>query len=88
MQMVSPEKRFKVGGCSASVFDNEIATATGKAVVKTVQLDRVYKDKSGAFQYTKVLQQKDLPKAILALQKAYEYLTCPPDPTPRNDSRN
>ena len=81
-------QRFKVGACSASIFANEIATATGKAVVKTVQLDRVYMDKNGSFQYTKVLQEKHLPKAILALQKAYEYLTCPPDPTSQDRSKN
>lgn len=86
--MVSPEKRFKVGACSASVFANEIDTATGKAVVKTVQLERVYMDKNGTFKYTKVLHPRDLPKAILALQQGFEYLSCPPNPVPQDVPRD
>jgi len=35
----------------------------------------IYKDKTGQWQGTNRLSLNDLPKAILALQKAFEYLT-------------
>lgn len=42
--MAQPEKKFKVGACTASVFANSIETRNGKAVVKSVSLQRAYKD--------------------------------------------
>lgn len=72
--MAQPEKRFKAGSCTASVFANEISTGDGKASVKSVTLQRTYKDKDGKFQNTASLKANDIPKGILALSKAYEYL--------------
>ena len=72
--MAKPEKRFKVGACTASVFGNEIQTEKGKAVVKSVTLQRAYKDKDGNFQHTTSFKTHDIPKAVLALEKAYDYL--------------
>lgn len=72
--MAQPEKRFKVGACTASVFANEIAGKEGKATIKSVSLQRTYKDKKGNFQNTTSFGANDIPKAILALSKAYEYL--------------
>ncbi|MFC1562659.1 hypothetical protein ACFL4Z_01250 [candidate division KSB1 bacterium] len=40
-----------------------------------MSLSRSYKDEKGEWQYTESLKIDDLPKAILALQKAYEHLT-------------
>jgi hypothetical protein len=47
---------------------------------RTVELPKVilevrYKDKGGNWQGTNSLSINDIPKAILALQKSYEYLT-------------
>ena len=72
--MAQPEKRFKIGACTASVFANEIDTDSGKAIVKSVSLQRTYKDKSGEFQYANSYSVNDIPKAVLALNKAYDYL--------------
>ena len=72
--MAEPEKRFRFGACSASVFANQINTAQGPTVVKNVSLQRAYKDKDGTFQHTSSLGVNDIPKAVLALTKAYEYL--------------
>lgn len=72
--MAQPEKRFKVGACTASVFVNEINTQNGKASIKSVNLQRVYKDKEGNFQHATSFGANDIPKAVLALSKAYEYL--------------
>lgn len=74
--MVQPEKRFKVGACTASIFANEVNTAEGTTNLRSVSLQRIYKDKKdGSFKHTSSLKTNDIPKAILALSKAYEYLT-------------
>jgi hypothetical protein len=39
-----------------------------------VVLDRTYKDRSGNYSSTHSLDVNDIPKAIFALMKAYEYL--------------
>jgi len=69
-----PEKIFKAGPCSASVFANEITTMNGKATVKSVSLQRAYLGKEGNFKSTNSFRADDLPKAVLALTRAYEYL--------------
>ena len=71
---MQPEKKFKVGACSASIFANEIQAGNGKAVMKSVSLQRTYKDKNGEFQNTSSFGLNDIPKAMLAFSKAYEYL--------------
>ena len=72
--MAQPEKRFKVGACTAAVFANQVNTADGKAVVKNVVLQRTYRDNNGDFQHTTSFRVNDIPKAVLALNKAYDYL--------------
>ena len=72
--MAQPEKRFKVGACTASVFVNEIVGKDGKVSIKSVSLQRTYKDKNGNFQNTTSFGVNDIPKAILALMKVYDYL--------------
>lgn len=73
--MTQPEKRFKVGACSASVFANQVNSANGPGVMKSVALQRTYKDKEGNFQHTTSFNANDIPKAVLALIKAYDYMT-------------
>jgi len=72
--MGSPEKKFKVGACTASIFVNEANTKDGKVPIKTVVLQRVYKDKSGKFQNVTSFGTNDVPKAVLALEKAYDHM--------------
>lgn len=72
--MAQPEKRFKVGACTASVFVNEVSTGDGKTAIKSVSLQKTYKDKDGKFQHSTSFRANEIPKAMLALSKAYEYL--------------
>ncbi len=72
--MAQPEKRFKVGACTASIFVNEVGTGNGKTAIRNVSLQKTYKDKEGKFQHSTSFRANDIPKAILALSKAYEYL--------------
>ena len=51
-----------------------LALQTGKVAVKSVPLQRIYKDRSGEFQNTSSFGPSDIPKAMLAVSKTYEYL--------------
>ena len=69
-----PEKKFRAGSITATVWQN-ISHKDGKETsYKTVSLDRVYKDKNDEWQNTSVMRINDLPKAALVLTKAYEYI--------------
>ncbi|HLC75272.1 MAG TPA: hypothetical protein VJH88_05475 [Candidatus Nanoarchaeia archaeon] len=75
-----PEKKFRAGAISATVWKNTGQSAKGESVeFKTISLNRVYKDASGAWQHTTSLRLNDLPRASVALQKAYEYLVLEQD---------
>lgn len=72
--MGQPEKRFKVGAVVASVFSNDINTGEGSRLMRSVTLQKTYRDKEGNFRPTNSLNTNDVPKAILALSKAYDFL--------------
>lgn len=64
----------KVGGVSATVFNN-MKTINGSDVnIQTISLQRSYKDAQGEWKHTTNLGVNDIPKAKLALSKAYEYV--------------
>jgi hypothetical protein len=69
-----PEQKFKVGCVSAAIWSNEIETDGGKKEIKSVSFERSYKDKDGNWKSTNSLNTNDLPKAMVVLGKAYEYL--------------
>ena len=73
--MSKPENVFKVGPVRASVFRNTFEKNGQIVPLPKVILEVRYKDKTGQWQGTHSLSLNDLPKAILALQKAFEYLT-------------
>jgi len=72
--MTKPETVFKVGAVRASVFQNLISKGGQSIPLPKVVIEVRYKDKTGQWQGTNSLSINDLPKAILALQKAFEYL--------------
>lgn len=69
--MNKPEKKFKAGAISATIWNNEPQAGT---TFKTISIERVYKDKTDAWKSTNSLRISDIPKARLVLNKAYEYL--------------
>ena len=72
--MSKPEKVFKMGAVRAAIFNN-ILTKDGKDIsLPKVVIEVRYRDKSGQWKGTHSLSINDLPKAIAALQNAYEYL--------------
>ena len=84
--MAKPETSFKVGAVRASVFRNVVIDKNGKSVpLPKVVIEVRYKDKTGQWNGTNSLSLNDIPKAILALQKAFEYLTDHKGPEPARD---
>ncbi len=71
----TPEKTFRASPVSASVWANEVKTKDGETkLFRTISLERTYKDKDDQWKKTNSLRVNDLPKAILVLNKAYEYV--------------
>ena len=76
---MNPEKKFKAGPVAATIWLNNGQSREGKPVeYRTIAIDRVYKDKTGAWKNTNSMRINDLPKAALVLTKAYEYAVLQP----------
>ena len=73
--MAQPEITFRHGPCSASVFENEYNRGEDTFSVRSVSFQRRYQDKDGNWQTTNSLKVNDIHKAVLVLNKAYEFLT-------------
>ena len=65
-----PFKKFRVGNVAATIWQRN----TEKGAMFSIQVTKSYKDKENNWKNTNSLGQNDLPKAILALQKSYEFL--------------
>jgi hypothetical protein len=70
-----PIANIKVGSVRTAIWKNQRQNENGNSFesVKVV-LDRTYKDRSGNYSSTHSLDANDIPKAIFALMKAYEWL--------------
>ena len=66
---MKPVKKVSVGGIEAAVWEN--SSKEGKKYF-TTSMERNYKD-GEEWKKTGSLRTTDLPKAILVLQKAYEF---------------
>ena len=73
--MAQPEITFRHGLCSASIYEQEFERGEEKFTVRSVSFQRSYLDKDGNWQQTNSLKVNDIPKAIICLQKSYEFLT-------------
>lgn len=72
----TPEKAFRASPISATIWTNEVVGSDGeKRLFRTISLDRTYKDKEGVWKKSSSLRVNDLPKAILVLNKCYEYIS-------------
>ncbi len=70
-----PEKVFKVGAVRASVFNNTIQQRGKDVTIAKIVIEVRYKDQAGNWKGTNSLSLNETPKAILALQMAYQWLT-------------
>ncbi len=70
---MKPERVFRIGSISASVFANEIEGDGGKRKVRNVNLQRRYRD-GDEWKSTSSFALPDLPVAIAVLNLALEYV--------------
>ncbi|MFW6081153.1 MAG: hypothetical protein ACOC7W_04490, partial [Desulfosalsimonas sp.] len=59
----------------ASIFVNQINRNGTPVNIKKVLFQKLYKDRDGKWQRTASLDTNDIPKAMMVLAKAYDYLT-------------
>ena len=85
--MPKPEKKFQSGGIEASIFENEIQQSGKTLKIKKVAFQKRYKSAQG-WKTTYSLDINDLPKAMLVLSKAYEFLVLNPDATAPSGTEN
>jgi hypothetical protein len=80
--MPKPEKKFQSGTIEASIFENEIQHNGKNVKIKKVAFQKRYKSDQG-WKTTYSLDTNDIPKAILVLSKAFEYLVMDSDVSPQ-----
>ncbi len=66
-----PLKKFSAGAVQVAVWENEAKEGNQ---FNTVSITRNYKDKNDEWKSSSSLRVNDVPKAVLALNKAYEFL--------------
>ncbi len=69
-----PEKVFRIGYVSASVFGHEIETDEGPITIRSVNVQKRYKDEEEKVKYTSSFNLAELPQAVRALQLAQSYV--------------
>jgi len=71
--MQKPEKKFKCGSVSASIWANT-KTAHGEMVkFQSVTINKAFKD-GDTWKYTESFNIEDLPKVVLVATEAYKYI--------------
>jgi len=72
---MKPEKVFRIGPVSASVFVNEVETEDGKRLLRNVNLQRRYRDgEDGKWKSSSSFALAELPQAIAALELAMQHI--------------
>ena len=73
--MAGPEKEFRAGGVSATIWNNQQTINGNKMDVKSVQIQRNYQDDKEEWKKTSSFKANDLAKVICVAQAAFNYLT-------------
>ena len=71
---MKPEKTFRIGLVSASVFVNEVESEGGKRRFRSVNLQRRYRDEQGEWKSTSSFGLAELPQAITVLDLALKHV--------------
>ena len=69
-----PEKKFRCGGCEAAIFENDVIKDGNNFTIKKVTFQKRYKIEDGDWKSTNSLDVNDIPKAVMVLNKAFEYI--------------
>jgi len=68
-----PEKVFRIGFVSASVFAHDVESDGGKRTMRSISVQKRYLDGDEA-KYTSSFNLAEVPQAIRAMQLAQEYV--------------
>ncbi|MFN0196149.1 MAG: hypothetical protein ACKVT0_05355 [Planctomycetaceae bacterium] len=68
-----PERVFRIGFVSASIFSHDVENDDGKRTLRSVSVQKRYLDGEEP-KYTSSFNLAELPQAIRALQLSQEYL--------------
>ncbi len=72
---MKPERVFRIGAVSASVFVNEIGTESGKRQMRNVSLQRRYHDdKDGEWKSSSSFGLAEMPQALSVLEMAMKHV--------------
>lgn len=71
---MKPEKVFRVGSVSASVFANEFGEGEPKRTVRNVNLQRTYRTESGDWKTTSSFALGELAQLRLAIDQAIAFI--------------
>jgi hypothetical protein len=77
MRNTRPAHVIFVSPCKVSIFRNVFVKDGKRIELPKVVLEVRYRDRHGNWKGTSGITLRELPKAILALQKAYDYLMSP-----------
>ena len=69
-----PQRKFKAGSVEATIWLNEGQRDGAPVQFQTISLHRNYKDKDDEWKTTNSFRISDLPRAMLVLNKAYEFV--------------
>ena len=72
-QSKKPEKVFRIGFVSASIFAHDVETDAGSRTMRAVSIQKRYLDGEEA-KYTSSFNLAELPQAIRCLQLAQQYV--------------
>lgn len=79
MASKAPVKKITVGQVSAALWENEINVNGQTKTVLKASVQRRYKDKDGQWKSSTSFSRNEIPFAIYALQKAFEFIVESPD---------
>ena len=69
-----PKQNIRIGACNVAVWSNIREVNKEDVEFLSAQISRSYKDKNDEWKTTDSFGVSDVPKIILALQKAYDYM--------------
>ena len=75
MENNKPEKHIRFGGVRVTIWKDTRKSPNGASFEsRTITVDRAYKSAEGEWRNTSSLRENDIPKAIAALCKTYDYI--------------
>lgn len=71
----SPEKKFRIGAITASIWQNSSVADNGTArVFRTVRAERSYRNAAGEWKTTTSFGLADLPALMAVLERSLNYI--------------